>query len=491
MKKIFLFCLLIAFVFAFSSCNEASHNTDPQEEGVINVDNGSLNKSLSSMKAGDELSFRMGSEGTLNLSGVNLDSLFSVEFEGGNAKGTSRGMSGGNSEISRVDEKGPFILIPQASGEVSFSGADLGASIDDGTVKLKKIGNDLRNGQNYVEYDVLPTEIDYREEGYPDYLHPTYQNYIRIDFNTPQWSPLKDKKVVIMQNMFFDSPLVGSYTANYMDKFGLLENGKVVYSTEIRGLYDLSTAEDDTLNLYTFLRASKVEGDHLVFRTYLLVPEDVTDKPLDIVGYPHVFKFAPNDKNKKYEIRLSNIPKDYFEQVVTNLFQGEPRYTDGNPVGKPLWIKDISINTEDDKNMDAVLIFTSGIDKEFIINSYGRIYAEPDTVFGKISMGPDETSWKVNDINLEGKESYSSGEISLGGTNPIFHSIKFNNPTNDNYTLTISNSSGRVYLMYYTGRGQGSRGIDRPIRIEPGDKGHFTLFTFGEEATISYQLTKN
>lgn len=492
MKKIFLFCLLIAFVFAFSSCSEAAQNDPkPEEEEVINVDNGSLDKNLSSMKAGDELSFRMGSAGTLNLSGVNLDSLFSVEFEGGNAKGTSRGKSGGNSEISRVDKNGPFILIPQASGEVSFSGSDVGASIDDGIVKLKKIGNDLRVGKNYVEYDVLPTGIDYKAEGYPEYLHPTYQNYIKIDFNTPQWSFLKDKKVVIVQNAFHNSLERGSYGGRSTDRFGLLENGKVIYSNEIEGLYDLSGK--DTLNLYTFLRTSKYEGNAEVFRTYLLIPEDVSEEPMDIIGYPHVFKVTPTDPNKRCEIRIDSIPKELFVQVVSNLIQGRPRYTgagekkNGSPVGKILWIKDITENNEDPNKMDVVLTYTKGVKEEFIINSYCRDYIEPNTVFGKISVEAGENGWDVHEITLDD----SIHNVSLGGENPIFHSLQFTIPKDKSYTLTITSNSRNADILVYTNRRCGSGGINTPITLEAEESGHITLFTKGEEATVSYQLTEN
>ena len=500
MKKSLFICLLIIIIFAFSSCNEASHNTDPQEEGVINVDNGSLDKNLSSMKAGDELSFRMGSEGTLNLSGVTLDSLFSVEFEASGAKEASHEVRGGNSEISRVDKNGPYILLPQSDGEVSFSGSDVGASLDEGTVKLKKIGNDLRIAKNYVEYDVLETGIDYRAEGYPEYLHPTYQNYINIDFNTPQWSSFKDKKVVIMQNMFYDSPLGEDHSCNYTDRFGLLENGKVIYSNEIEGLYDLSESEDDTLNLYTYLRASYVKGKPLVFRTYLLIPEDVSEEPLDIVGYPHVYKFSPNNQEKKYEIRLSAIPKSDFEMVVSSILQGRPRYTgagekgNGQQVGKPLWIKTISENADDNTKMDAVLIYTGGkssVKEEFIVNYYWRNYAEQDTVFGKISSGIDEGDWGVHEIDLKGKDIYDSDEISLGGDNPLFHSIQFTIPEGQSYTLTVSSTSSDIRLLSSTNRRIGSGRFNDPITLESKESGHVTLYTMGQEATLSYQLTKN
>ena len=293
-----------------------------------------------------------------------------------------------------------------------------------------------------------------------------------------------------MQNAFHNSLEWESHGGRYTDKFGLLENGNVIYSNEIEGLYDLSGK--DTLNLYTFLRTSKYEGSAEVFRTYLLIPEDVSEEPLDIIGYPHVFKISPTNPDKRCEIRIGSIPKELFVQVVSNLIQGHPRYTgagekkNGSPVGKILWIKDITENNEDSDKMDVVLTYTKGVKEEFIINSYCRDYIEPNTVFGKISMVESDAEWvfeELKDVNIH--------NISLGGGNPIFHSIQFTIPKDKSYTLTITSNSRNADILFYTNRRCGSGGINTPITLEAGESGHITLFTKGEEATVSYQLTEN
>lgn len=522
MKKSLFICLLIIIIFAFSSCNEASHNTDPQEEGVINVDNGSLDKNLSSMKAGDELSFRMGSEGTLNLSGVNLDSLFSVEFEGGNAKGTSRGMSGGNSEISRVDKNGPFILIPQASGEVSFSGSDVGASIDDGIVKLKKIGNDLRVGKNYVEYDVPPTGKDYKKEGYPEYQWPTYQNYIHIDFNSPQWSPFKDKKIVIMQNAFFDSVSEEAHGGRSTNNFGLLENGNVIYSNEIEGLYNLEGKS--TLNLYTFLRTSEYKGSASVFRTYLLIPEVVSSTPMDIVGYPHVFRFNPED-DQAYEITITGCPKGEFHNLISDMLQGRPRYindetgTNGKDIEKIIWIKNID-RTGDNLN---VTLFFKGAEEDFILSSYWRQRINENEAvdatydFGTISMEKSENqSWTADSISLTDIDSHTVNLIGEGsGPRVFFKNIAVSIPEDGKtYALSVTcpeeNDKRLLYLYQFrgsgvdgpygrglskrgemtSGDGDVQQGETKRFILNPGIDGYFTFFTTGKNTTFSYKLTE-
>jgi hypothetical protein len=352
----------------------------------------------------------------------------------------------------------------------------------------------LRIGKNYVEYDVPPTGIDYMKEGYPEYQWPTYQNYIHIDFNSPEWSAFKNKKVVIMQNAFNTAQIHENHGGTYEDRFGLLENGKVTYGGEIRGLYDLS--EKETLNLYTFLRLQRYEGSSEVFRTYFLIPEDVSEEPSDIIGYPHVFKITPLDSTKRCEIRISAIPKGYFEELVSDILQGRPRYTgsgekeNGKNVGKPIWIKDISINAEDNNKMDVVLTFTKGVKEEFILNSYWRNYADPDTVFGKISIGAGDDGWGIDEIDCKNSDIHN---VSLGGSNPIFHSIQFSIPEGESYTLTINSTSNNVRLLTYTNRGQGSDGIheSKTINLESNESGHVTLYTMGQEATLSYQLTKN
>ena len=512
MRKLFLLCLVAVFLIAFTSCSDAgsTQNQNPtvkpsediDSSAVIEVNTGSLSKSLSDLKPGEKLFFRIGPTGKLNFSGVTLDSLFSVE-----SKGTGRAKSLGesnNEQLSMVTDKDgsfgkAYIMLPQADGEVSLIGSDIGVSADDGIVELQKVGNELIEGPNYIEFQIFPTEKNYEESGDPEYSWPTYQNYIHLDFNSEQWSRYAGQKIAIMQCGIHKS--IGSGGAGgklTSGQLGIVENGNVVYSNEIRGLYDLS--EKDSLHLYTFLRTPFYTGDDEYYRIYLLIPEVLSETPFNITDLPAVFKINP-ENGDSYLITISNIPKQVFTDLLVSIIGGHPRYTgegghaNGTGVEKPVWVKQITKNQ--DGSYNAILYF-EGIDDEFIQNCSWQTYVEPGSYFGSISLNRLNENWNPGDnINLTDFEEHN---ISIGGNSPLLYNIPLSITDGQNYKLTLSSSSGSVRFFRRTNHMQGNGILKKgsepgsysmEVFFEPGETGYITVYTLDGEATFSYKLSEN
>ncbi len=498
MGKHYLIVFLSAIIMtAFISCSGPTSGIE--YEDVTNgetIEVGSDTKSidLSGLSSGEDIYLRMNPDGTLNLSGVTLDSLYIVECE--EADGDKGAKASGNLLISPVDSKwsgnGPSLLIPQVSGEVSFTGTDLGLSLEDGLLHLKKVGDDLDEASDkpYIEFKIHETT---EFKGKPDveqYLWPTYHNYIHIDFNEPRWSKFKDQKVVIMQNAMHFSPKNMSHGGHYSDNFGLLEHGKVIYGSSIQGLYDLSQCENDTLNLYSYLRTKYYQGSDERFRTYILLPEDVSETPLDIIGYPHVFKFDPKE-GVAYEIRITDIPGSVFRNVLTNIIQGHPRYTGAGKKKNGRFVNEIMriMNFSVDGDKYSVSLFFNEIGEEFIINEYWRDKTEVEN-FGKISLV--ESDWnestdesRVN-IDLNDKDT-----VTLGGEKPLIYALHFSIPKGKTYVLEMS-TDDFLYAFDYTNRYVGSWEISKEQgtsyrTMEPGEEGYVTVCA-PQGCTFSYEL---
>ena len=500
MRKLFLLCL-IAFLLVFIiSCSEPSGSSaDPEPGDIIEVNDGTFSQSLSGLKPGQKLYFKIGPSGKLNLSGVTLDSLFSVESKGSASRSVSRS---DNDQLSMVtDEDGSFgeayIMLPQEDGEVSFEGSDVGVSGDEDIVVVEKIGDDLIEGGNYIEFQIFPTGKDYQESGEPEYKWPTYQNYINLDFTSGQWSKYAGQKIVIMQ-CGVNKSIGGGESGGILQggRLGLVENEDVVYSNEIEGLYDLSGK--DSLHLFTFLRTPRYTGDEEFFRTYLLIPEDLSETAFDIVGYPHVFKIDPQSGDP-YEIRITGIPREYFTDFMVNTVGGNPRYTgkggkkNGRRLKEPVWVREITDNG--DNTYDLVLYF-DGINAEFIINSTWMLNTDPETVFGSISLNHLNETWSPGEnISLTDFEAHN---VTVGGSNPIAYTIPLGIDGHE-YKLTISSSSGSVRFVRCTDHVQGngilynkgeSGKYSEDVSLYPDEMGYITVYTFGGEASFSYQLTK-
>jgi len=483
-------------------------DTDPSR--IIEVNNGSVSKDLSELETGNELVFKMNESGKLNLSGVTIDSLYAVENEGSAEKSLSRGI---NQNLSSVDKKGLYLLVPQEGGELSFSGSDVGLAQGNGLVRLKKIGNDLSTGSNYVQYKVAPTDIDYDKEGYPEYKWPTYQNYVHIDLNNDQWSYAKDKEVVIVQHIYHDDN--ESHGGDYNNRFGLIKNGEITYSDNISGLYDL--AGKDSLNLYTFLRLSRYKGDNSYMRTYIIVPEEleIGATPLDIVPHSTVFKVVPED-NTTHEIRITDCEPTEFTDLIDGILEGLPRYFDGTGLGEIFWVKDI-IGNEDNKTMSATLCFKGATDS-FILDNYVREKKESESL-GKISFVKSldqDQSWiddvKNNPLSLEDFDSHTIDIVKSNPGRPFLNCPVKIEDSGKTYKLTVTNKAekyalrffymfqGKGAIEYYgnghreheltVGKGTINPGRTAELILHPGMEGYFTIFTLNKNVSFDYQLTE-
>jgi len=494
MRKLFLLCL-IAFLLVFIiSCSEPSGSSaDPEPGDIIEVNDGTFSQSLSGLKPGQKLYFKIGPTGKLNLSGVTIDSLFSVESKGSASRSVSRS---DNEQLSRVtDDFGEaYIMLPQEDGEVSFEGLDVGVSGDEDIVVVEKAGDGLTEGKNYVEFQIFPTIKDYRESGEPEYMWPTYQNYINLDFTSGQWSKYAGQKIVIVQYGIHksDGPCGGILQGG---RLGLVENEDVVYSNEIKGLYDLSGK--DSLHLYTYLRTPWYNGDNEFFRVYLLIPEKLSETPFEIVDYPHVFKIDPQSGDP-YEIRITGISREYFTDFLVNTASGNPRYTgeggkeNGKRVEEPIWVREIVNNGDGTYNL---VLYFEGVDAQFIMDSSWWDDVEPGTVFGSISLKHLNETWSPGaNISLTDFEAHN---VTVGGSNPIAYTIPLATDASS-YTLTLTSSSSSVCYFRRIG-GWGNNTLEKgsepgtysaEVSLHPNDTGYITVYSLNGEATFSYQLTK-
>ena len=481
--------MIAVSLFLLVSCNDSKKTSGFEDIETIEALDSDASVDLASLEYGQTLRIRLGAGRNVNLDGAGLASLCSVELEG-SSNSRSKGM--GNGKLSKVEPHGTqrmndiYNVVPQEDEKSSFSGSDVGIQ-DDGVVRITKLGNGLESGENYVQFKIKPTSLDCEEAGIEQHLWPTYQNYIRMDLNSEEWSKYKGKKVSIVQYAFHDSLEKSSRGGRYSDEFGLVENDGITYSSGIQGLYDLTGK--DYLNLYTFFRTSSYEGDSEYLRTYLLIPETVSSTPSKIEGYPHVYEFQPDDNEKGYEIRITDIPEAAFTSLVSGLLQGRARFivenNNGKPIGELLYIKDI---VKEENGTCSIELFFSGIDEPFILNSYWREKTSI-TEFGSISfLESTDAEWTPNYVDVD-----DSGvkEVSLGGENELYHIVGYSIPKGGReYTLTSSVKNGKLSQFFNSNKSSGSGG--QSITLHSGETGYIVYYTLDPKGCeFSYSITAN
>lgn len=484
-----IFMIVAVSLFLLVSCNDSKKPGGFEDIEAIEALDSDASVDLASLEFGQTLRIRLGAGRNVNLDGAGLASLCTVELEG-SANSRSKGM--GNGVLSKVEPHGNqktndiYNVVPQEDEKSSFSGSDVGIQ-DDGVVRITKLGNGLESGENYVQFKIKPTSLDYEEAGIEQHLWPTYQNYIRMDLNSEEWSKYKGEKVSIVQYAFHDSLEKSSSGGRYSDEFGLVENDGITYSSEIQGLYDLTGK--DYLNLYTFFRTSSYEGDSEYLRTYLLIPETVSSTPSKIEGYPHVYKFQPHDEKKGYEIRITDIPEAAFTALVSGLLQGRARFigdgNNGKKIGELLYVKDIA---QEKNGTCSVVFFFSGVGKPFILNSYWREKTSI-TEFGSISfVESTDNEWTPSYVNVDDS---SVKDVTLGGDNKLYHIVEYSIPEGGKeYTLTSSVKNGKLSQLFNSNKSSGSGG--QSITLHPGETGYIVYYTLDPKGCeFSYSITAN
>ncbi len=450
---------LALLLFFIPSCNSDSpveiiNATPITEDGEYST---KTTQNLSDFDLGQMVKIKMGSNTSISLINVttNADSLFVLENTG-KVISKSKGLkSSGNNSISKVDNtKGIYNVIPQSNGTISFTGRDIGVTADNTEVILTKIKVLEPAGKNYFDYKIEPTEFDYRERGIDEHLWPTYQYCLKIDLNSNKWSSLRDKDVVIMQYALQTGPTQGGYGGNYSDKFGIIEEGNIIYDNEIEGVFRLSGK--NKIMLYTFMRASKYAGDASHFRIYILVPEVLSSTPLEIIGFPHVFQIPCIDENQTYDITFDNIPSSVFNMLISGFIQGRPRYigelNNGKPIESVVYLKELKKGSE---NGTFSAIFTvKGENEPFIINDYYRSYTEVND-FGDISFAQSSSpSWINNTITSEVPE-----QIETLTSEKMSITIPYSFAQGKTYKITVSSENQRLNLYECTSRGAGQKSL--------------------------------
>lgn len=470
---------------------------------------------LSQLKAGEAFVVEIeDSNTTMNLEGATIDSLFVVEHfdnSGSRGLGTSRGLG---DSLSHGDANDVFVILPQEDGRVSFSGSDVGIE-GAGQFKIKKLGSNAalkttKSGNNYFQYKLKNTGINYREQGYPDFMWPTYLNYYVINLNDSTWARYKDQKVVVCQAQNMVARNGGSETT---EDFGLVDIGSILYGNDpsIRGLYDLNGK--NFLFIYSFLRTGFVACDDLRFETYILLPDEVQigAEELTILDLPHavVFRNAEGfSTDKDYVVSLKNVPDfntlgSYLMTLVSssNIKVGEHN---GDYLNSKGYIQNISRNN--DGTYDAS-VYLTGVSEDFLakftVGSHRTIYNDYGSIGIREATAEDIALFNEHLLNLE-EESGLTEKHLIPGADDQFFTVRWAIPENseDTYEFVLK-ASGTGFSQKGTAEswfrgGAGGDAINEKVAIANADnpfegplpEGFIAVYTRDKTDPITWYVTK-
>lgn len=459
-NRVLLFAM-IPLLFVVVACNQ--NPSTPHEEAIV-VPDGSVTD-LTKISAGEEVLFSLkdGKNSTLHLEGATIDSLYVIEKQDSSApKGLSRGLENMLSQYWSTQDL--FVILPQEDGMVSFSGTDIGID-DDGEFKIKRLGNiaELKtngNGDNFFQYKINNTLINYREEGIPEFLWPTYLNYYAINLNDQKWEKYKDQKVVVYQAIESYALSGGSETS---DSFGVVDIGNIMYGGDIRirGLYDLNGR--DHLYLYSCLRNPFCDHEDLRFETYVLLPKYLEkNQVFEIGALPLALVFDVDSTEKKsYVISLRDVPEAFLRDELVNTIKSGDKIDIGEHNGENIESSGfiLDLKTHDGKYDADILV--SGINADFLMKlSYSKYYSL--TEFGKISFRDANESdiAKYNDSLINLQEEATKGTHVVNITNDTFWTNRWELPENDNntYLMTVD-AEDAVCFSDRWGGGGGNGGV--------------------------------
>ncbi len=506
---------LISLLFLAVACDQNPEAEKPNGNGTIpspsnqdaiDITDGAVTD-LTKINAGEELlvSLENGKDSTLLLEGATIDSLYVIEKQNGSEpRSLSRDLKGQISQHWSTQDL--FVILPQEDGKVSFSGADIGID-DDGEFKIKRLGNiaELKtngNGDNFFQYKINNTPFNYREEGYPEFLWPTYLNYYVINLNDQKWEKYKDQKVVVYQAIESYALSGGSETS---DSFGVVDIGRIMYGGDIRirGLYDMNGK--DHLYLYSCLRNPFCDHEDLRFETYVLLPKYLEkNQEFEIGALPLALVFDVDSTEKKsYVISLRDVPESGLrDELVYTIKSGDKidiGAHNGENIDSSGFILDLK--THDGKYDADILV--SGIDADFLMKlSYSRYYSLEE--FGKISFrDADESDMaKYNDSLIDLQEEAASGEHVVNITNDTFWTNRWELPEDDTntYLMTVDAENSICFSdRWGEGGGNGGHGgntirsrflISNDVDWEIGryPNGVQSIYPCGESTTITWKV---
>ena len=421
MKRFFVISLITLLLVCsmLVSCNHETIIDDDSVSDGATLIAGGVSLNLSSLNDGEEKLFRFenGINGTLYLDGATIDSLYVIEKQtNSKAIDSSRAVDGKLANNNAASDL--FLVLPQEDGKLSFSGVDIGITTS-GQFSIKRLGNNANtirteSGSTIFQYKIENTLFNYRENGFPEFLWPSYLNYYIMNLNDPTWAAYKNQKVVVGQTFitYVDAP-GGSETG---DHFGLIDIGTITYDSDksIHGLYDLSGK--NCLNIYSFLRTAFAENVDFRFETFILLPDEIEEggAPLTIGDLPRAIIFRDDfTKEKAYIVSYKDVPADEKNHLLIDIVEsclgirgGTVKICEhnGDTLFHSAYVKNVTKHGE----LYDIDMYLSGIDEEFVMKTMMTQY-EPFDDYGEISfVETDDVTWaQDNSIDLSDHSEHS------------------------------------------------------------------------------------
>lgn len=429
--------------------------------------------------------------GTLTLeSAAGESTLYSVEFSsvGGSSRNADPTLpQPDNSNLIKVSDNVYLIRLAE-NEQIKLQPSTYGFNDAYTYARVKKVQEESPKpfGDNgfYFETKIEPTDFNYEEKGYPEYTWPTYEKQYII--NPEELDVFKGKEVAIIQYVQKGSNGGGDYS----DRFGLVTDDGISYDSSLNGLYTLNKS----FTFYSYLRTPVYEGKKQYLRTFFIVPQEIEAgrTATVITSMPNIFNFNTNvSSSGSYLIEFSEIPDQYFDNIVSGFLQGgQGLNKDGGPITSLPQIASIEKPNDNTWNVSFLI---NGVQESFISKVYFRNIPE-DKNFGKISMeeakGTEPESVK---IDFESSET----ELEIGFQDGDYSkTLYFDNNQGKDWNLRFSNQNiDKIKLFYCTNSSQGSLSSNEDktleVNIRNDECGTITVFNeSGNKNTVTYSLSE-
>ena len=501
MRKSFLWVLIVLVLFV--SCEEriAQNDSPEAETAVVSTGDDSWNEEIAagsevvdasktdsydvSESKGDSFFIKMNSSGRLLLKGMD-SSLVSIEVK--NADASERSRASTSAQVKLIESSGNssiYVVVPSGDGSCSVSSSDLGINGDNAVVKVMMAeAENLSPTSTYGTFSYTVPEKEKTEEAQTGESYDQHWKYYTADLTSEEWKDYKDKVVCLSQALIRSSNKGGS---SISQKIGILKDSKVYYDQSYYGLIDLTGM--DKLEIYSYLKVYYMLND-ATLNSYVILPEMITadGDPVEIKGYPHVFRLTGLEKSDYgYDIVMTGIASDKTEAVITELYAGM-RTTKGRSVKRPYIVK----YEKEGEGYTLTLHFddyTPGDDLLLDFTWSSAQTADENTVFGSISVKKATTKME-KDYTLATVGTHDNVNVKAGKSLTIYYQ-----KTDAEYTIELQDTGERGNCIFVHScereNGEQSWGYCKfPYTIEAGESGSITILCRNEDCTLTYTVKK-